>query len=103
MSAREHLSRKLSLLLTAFAVGLAIMFVGVSVLDSQWVAGTALLLLIVVGAFGYNWFRCPHCANSILQYTVRELRAWLEGGPRHCPFCEADLDAAAAEVPASRP
>ena len=102
MSAREQLSRKFALLLAAFAAGLIVMLIGVSVLNSRLVVGVALLLLVVVGAFGYNWFRCPHCGNSILHYTVREVRAWLVGGPRQCPFCEGDLQRAAAEVPASR-
>jgi hypothetical protein len=97
MNPRDILSRKLGWLLGAFALGLLTLLVAVAVLDSRAVAAGAMVALIVVGAIGYHWFRCPFCGHSILHYTVREVRAWLEGGPRYCPFCESDLDPSAIQ------
>jgi hypothetical protein len=92
LNAREQLSRKLALLAAAFGIGLVILILSVSVIGSRTAVGIALAAILSVIAFGYHWFRCPHCNHSILHYTFREARAWFEGGPRHCPFCETELE-----------
>lgn len=95
MSARAELRRKLGLLATAFATGLVLILIGVSILDSRAFVGGTLFTMFLVVAFGYHWFRCPSCKHSILHYTVKEMRAWMSGGPRFCPFCESDFEPAA--------
>jgi hypothetical protein len=84
-------------LLAAYAGGVVTVVAGVLVFESRWVVGTALALLAVISAFGYNAFRCPACRNSILQYSMRELRSWWRG-PQACPFCEAELARIAADA-----
>jgi hypothetical protein len=91
MTESERLSRKLTVMVAAFAAGLILMFAGVAVFDSRWLVGVALLILIGVGAFTYHWFRCPFCGNPMLQYSLKELRPWIQSGPKLCPFCAGDL------------